>query len=217
MPCWNKRLEPLRTYVHSSLHYLVQCLRWSTNKIREKNLSCKKSQNVLVGMNVVVDMALLLVTSRGKNCIRISLEVSDDLDDVIKFGENENFLVAYPDLRITILKPLSLFFREQLVSVLCTINKGGSTVPLFSVFPQVKFNPAFLYGALAGAEVAATKSDWMDRDWDFPLNRDIFTDDAYLPSDVIDHPLCHPIEPPEQLETAAAEEPLTAPQTRSTI
>ncbi|CAB4054777.1 unnamed protein product [Lepeophtheirus salmonis] len=31
-----------------------------------------------------------------------------------------------------------------------------------------------------------------------PFNRDIFSDDAYLPSNVTDHPLCQPIEPPER-------------------
>ncbi|CAB4062217.1 unnamed protein product [Lepeophtheirus salmonis] len=51
----------------------------------------------------------------------------------------------------------------------------------------------------------------------FPLNRDIFPDNAYLLSDVTDRPLCQPIEPPEQLKTAVAEEPPTVTQPNQPI
>ncbi|XP_071749896.1 uncharacterized protein [Lepeophtheirus salmonis] len=51
--------------------------------------------------------------------------------------------------------------RGQLVTVLWAINASGSAVPPFYVFPQVKFNLAFLIGALPGTEAAATKSGWM--------------------------------------------------------
>ncbi|CAB4065295.1 unnamed protein product [Lepeophtheirus salmonis] len=47
--------------------------------------------------------------------------------------------------------------KGHLVTVLCTINAGGSAVPPFHVFPWIKVNPAFLNGALPGEEAAATK------------------------------------------------------------
>lgn len=220
--------------------------------------------------------------------------------------------------------------RGQLVTVLCGINAGGSAIPPFYVFPRVKVNPAFLNGALPGAEAAAAKSGWisseifadqylpffirqtrcskdrpvllimdnheshislkaittakdsgiviltlpphtshrlqpLDRsvygpmkrcynkacdDWlrsrpgrqitiyeiaeltarahtvavtpsnvisgfqatgIFPLNSDIFPDDAYMPSDVTDRPLCQTVEPPEQLQEVveSTQQPLT--------
>ncbi|XP_040572509.1 uncharacterized protein [Lepeophtheirus salmonis] len=62
--------------------------------------------------------------------------------------------------------------KGQLVNVLCAVNAGGSAVPPFYVFPRVKVNPAFLNGALSGAEATATKSSWM--------NSEIFSN-QYLP------------------------------------
>ncbi|CAB4068516.1 unnamed protein product [Lepeophtheirus salmonis] len=62
--------------------------------------------------------------------------------------------------------------KGQLVNVLCAVNAGGSAVPPFYVFPRAKVNPAFLNGALSGAEATATKSSWM--------NSEIFSN-QYLP------------------------------------
>nr|XP_040570428.1 uncharacterized protein LOC121119733 [Lepeophtheirus salmonis] len=115
--------------------------------------------------------------------------------------------------------------REQLVTVLYAINAGSSAVRPFYVFPWVKVNPAFLNGALPGQEAAATKSGWM--------NSEIFSH-QYLPffirqtrcskdrqvllimdnheSHVSLKAITTAKEQPEQLETAVAEEPLTATQ-----
>ncbi|XP_040570832.1 uncharacterized protein [Lepeophtheirus salmonis] len=50
-----------------------------------------------------------------------------------------------------------------------------------------------------------------------PLNRNFFPDYAYLPSDDPYCPLCEPIESPEQLKTAVAEETLTVTQQDQSI
>ena len=51
--------------------------------------------------------------------------------------------------------------RGQLVTVCCTINAVGNTVPPFMVFPRVHFKPSMLKGAPSGTDGAATASGWM--------------------------------------------------------
>lgn len=62
--------------------------------------------------------------------------------------------------------------RGQLVTVLCSVNASGTSLPPFYIFPRVRMNPAFLNGCLPGSAAAAAKSGWM--------SSDIFSDE-FLP------------------------------------
>ena len=52
--------------------------------------------------------------------------------------------------------------RGQLVTVACTINAAGNSVPPLLVFPRVRYNRNFINGAPVGSIGAANKSGWMN-------------------------------------------------------
>lgn len=54
--------------------------------------------------------------------------------------------------------------RGQTVTVLNSINALGNSIPPFFIFPRVKMNPAFLFGAPPGSGAAAHISGWMTED-----------------------------------------------------
>ena len=52
--------------------------------------------------------------------------------------------------------------RGQLVTVACTINAAGNSVPPLLVFSRVRYNRKFINGAPVGSIGAANKSGWMN-------------------------------------------------------
>ena len=52
--------------------------------------------------------------------------------------------------------------RGQLVTVACTINAAGNSVPPLLLFPRVRYNRNFSNGAPVGSIGAANKSGWMN-------------------------------------------------------
>ena len=51
--------------------------------------------------------------------------------------------------------------RGQLVTMCNGINALGNSIPPFFIFPRVKMNPAFLFGAPTGSDAAPHISGWM--------------------------------------------------------
>lgn len=54
--------------------------------------------------------------------------------------------------------------RGQTVTVCNAINAIGNSIPPFFIFPRVKSNPAFLFGAPPGSDAAAHITGWMTED-----------------------------------------------------
>ena len=54
--------------------------------------------------------------------------------------------------------------RGTLVTVLCTINAAGNSIPPFMVFPRVNFKRPMVIGAPPGTEGAVHPSGWMTAD-----------------------------------------------------
>ena len=51
--------------------------------------------------------------------------------------------------------------RGELVTVACAVNAIGNAIPPMMIFPRVRYNDRFIFGAPAGTIGAATKSGWM--------------------------------------------------------
>ena len=65
--------------------------------------------------------------------------------------------------------------KGHLVTLACTINAAGNTVPPLLIFSRVKYHRKFINGAPVGSIGAVNKSDW--------INEDIFS--------FLEHFVCH--------------------------